>query len=124
VSGIEVDVAGLRAGAALIRTAGATLTGEVEQLRGTVEGAGSPWGADEAGTLFGMAYTEVLTHALDVYASMAEQLTEVADKLAGNADRYDLVESDSRGLFDRLEPPGVPARFGGGGRPGGPPVTA
>jgi hypothetical protein len=42
----------------------------------------NPWGADEPGTLFGMAYMEVLGHALEVYGSHVDQLFGAAQGLA------------------------------------------
>ena len=54
----------------------------------------NPWGADEPGSLFGMAYLEVLGHALGVYGSHVDQLTEAAQGLAAWA--ASSVEADRR----------------------------
>ncbi|WP_412542219.1 hypothetical protein R8Z50_06765 [Longispora sp. K20-0274] len=42
----------------------------------------SPWGADEAGTVFGMAYQMVLGHAMETYGSRCGQLVEAGSGLA------------------------------------------
>lgn len=107
--GIEVDVAALRSAAQTIGGGGERLGAQVQQLQVTFNGAGNPWGGDEPGTVFGMAYVEVVQHALDVYASMAEQLLDVADGLATSADNHELTDSDNAALFTRMELPGGPA---------------
>ncbi len=104
--GIEVDVAAMRAAAGSLDTTGQQLSGEVTSLEGTVTGSGSPWGSDEAGSLFGAVYVEVLTHALDVYRSMADQLLEVAGNLSSSADAYEAIETSNADLFNRMELPG------------------
>lgn len=107
--GIEVDVAALRSAAQTIGGTGERLDGQVQQLQATVTGSGNPWGADEPGSVFGMAYVEVVQHALDVYASMAEQLLDVAGKLATGADNHEFTDVGAADLFTRMELPGGPA---------------
>jgi uncharacterized protein YukE len=58
----------------------------VQTLSARTTGAGSPWGADEMGSLFGMAYTEAsqlgfqaLSHLADVLGGMAEALGKVGE---------------------------------------------
>ena len=104
--GIEVDVAALRAAAGSLDATGQQLGGDVTSLEGTVTGSGSPWGSDEAGSLFGAVYVEVLTHALDVYRSMADQLLEVSANLSSSADAYEAIETTNADLFNRMELPG------------------
>ncbi|MFI7074306.1 hypothetical protein COO58_05710 [Micromonospora sp. WMMA1996] len=107
--GIEVDVVTLRSAARTIRGGGERLAGEVQRLQGTVSGSGNPWGGDEAGSIFGMAYTEVLQHALDVYASTADQLVDVAGRLDTVAADHERTDMDNAALFKGLELPGGPA---------------
>lgn len=107
--GLEVNLTALRAASQEIRGTGERLSQEVRSLEGSVTGSGSPWGGDEAGTVFGMAYTEVLGHALDVYASMAEQLADVAERLGAGADNHERTDSGNAQLFTRLGLPGGPA---------------
>lgn len=54
----------------------------------------NPWGADEPGSLFGAAYTEVLSHALETYGSHVQQLLTAAENLADWARQ--VVEADER----------------------------
>ena len=109
---IEVDVTALRSAAQTIGATGERLDGQVQQLQGTVTGSASPWGADEPGSVFGMAYAEVVQHALDVYASMADQLLDVADKLATGADAHECTDLDTAALFTRMGLPGGPTTAG------------
>ncbi|MDG4825401.1 WXG100 family type VII secretion target [Asanoa sp. WMMD1127] len=104
--GIRVDITTLRAAATALGATGQQLATEVSALANTVDGSGNPWGTDEAGSLFGAAYVEVLTHALDVYQSMADQLLEAAENLDHGAGAYEAVEESNRQLFDRMELPG------------------
>ncbi|MGN9810914.1 hypothetical protein ACTMSW_16325 [Micromonospora sp. BQ11] len=64
--------------------------------------SGNPWGADEPGTVFGAAYTEVLSHALETYGSHVQQLLGAAEGLADWAAQ--VVEADQRSgeLFQSL----------------------
>ncbi|NBE80765.1 hypothetical protein [Micromonospora rubida] len=52
----------------LIGDAAGQLDNGLAELQATVT-TDNPWGADEPGTLFGAAYTGVLSHALEVYGS-------------------------------------------------------
>ncbi|PWR09224.1 hypothetical protein DKT68_12835 [Micromonospora acroterricola] len=103
--GIEVDLDALHAAAGSLAATGQQLGAEVTSLESTVNGAGSPWGADEAGSLFGAVYVEVLTHALDVYRSMADQLLEAAANLDQGADAHEATETANADLFSRMELP-------------------
>jgi uncharacterized protein YukE len=103
--GIEVDVDALHAAAASLAATGQQLGEAVSGLESTVNGSGNPWGADEAGSLFGAVYVEVLTHALDVYRSMADQLTEAAENLDLSADAHEATDVANAELFTRMELP-------------------
>jgi hypothetical protein len=96
---VQVDTAALRSAAAELDAVGRDLDGAVKGLSAEVLGAGSPWGADEPGSLFGMAYVEVTEHALDVYSSMAVQLTDIAAGVRFMADGYDQTEQDNTAMF-------------------------
>jgi hypothetical protein len=58
---------------------------ELKSLQATVT-TDNPWGSDEAGTVFGMAYTGVLNHAMETYGSHLELLVAGAEKLVEWAD--------------------------------------
>jgi ABC-type glutathione transport system ATPase component len=56
--------------------------------------------------LFGAAYVEVLTHALDAYHSMADRLLAVSENLGDrNADAYEATEAGNADIFQRMELP-------------------
>jgi ABC-type transporter Mla subunit MlaD len=83
-----VTGAGFRIDPPTLAAAGQAVAGCAQELGQALQGlqatvtSGNPWGADEPGTLFGAAYTEALGHALQVYASHAEQLGYAAEGLA------------------------------------------
>ncbi|MEH1026647.1 WXG100 family type VII secretion target [Micromonospora profundi] len=105
-NGIEVDLDALRAAADSLAATGQQLGAAVSGLESTVNGAGNPWGADEAGSLFGAVYVEVLTHALDVFRSMGDQLLETSANLDQSADAYEAIDTANSELFTRMELPG------------------
>ncbi|MFF5072254.1 hypothetical protein ACFY2R_13880 [Micromonospora olivasterospora] len=80
------------AGAAqAVAGAAVELEGELSALESTVT-TDNPWGADEPGTLFGAAYTEVLSHALETYGSHVQLLLTAAEGLSDWAQQ--VVETD------------------------------
>ncbi|PWR13752.1 hypothetical protein DKT69_19385 [Micromonospora sicca] len=62
----------------------------------------NPWGADEPGTVFGAAYTEVLSHALETYGSHVQLLITAAEGLADWAQQVVEVDQQSDALFTSL----------------------
>jgi hypothetical protein len=60
----------------------------------------NPWGGDEAGTLFGAAYVEVLGHAMEVLGSHIGQLVEAAEGLGTWAQQVWQAEQENIGLID------------------------
>jgi hypothetical protein len=104
--GIRVDVVALRTASASFGATGQQLGTSVTGLDGTVTGSGNPWGSDEGGSIFGAVYVEVLTHALDCYRSMADQLLETSENLSYEADAYEQIETENADLFNRMELPG------------------
>jgi hypothetical protein len=79
------------------------LSNSLTELQATMT-SNNPWGGDEPGTLFGLAYIEILGHAMQVYGSHVEQLGEAAQGLAdwamstaqtdqGIADRFTAIQA-------------------------------
>jgi hypothetical protein len=64
------------------------------QLQTTVT-TKNPWGSDEPGSLFGMAYVEVLGHALQVLGSHADLMMGAATGLADMANS--VAQTDQAG---------------------------
>jgi hypothetical protein len=68
-----------------VAAAGSTLAGvaqrmadDVAVLEATVTGAGNPWGDDDSGSVFALAYRAVLGHALQALGSHVQQMGEAA----------------------------------------------
>jgi hypothetical protein len=73
----------------------------LQTLQTTVT-SGNPWGQDEQGSLFGLAYTEVLQHAIDVYDSHVDMLMTAAGNLTDWGQQLRDTEEENKGLFQRL----------------------
>ena len=82
---VLADSAQAIAGAAVELEAG--LSGLESTLTGD-----NPWGADEPGSVFGAAYGEVLSHALETYGSHVQLLLTAGVGLADWAQQ--VVETD------------------------------
>jgi hypothetical protein len=64
----------------------------LNQVQATIT-SGNPWGGDEPGTLFGMAYTALLGHALEAIASHGMKIEQAAAGLAATAEAFSQTES-------------------------------
>jgi uncharacterized protein YukE len=62
----------------------------------------NPWGADEPGSLFGAAYTVVLSHALEVYGSHVDLLTTAGQNLGAWAREVAETDRNAAELFSAL----------------------
>ena len=58
---------------------------DVAELETTVHGAGNPWGDDESGTAFAVAYQSILGQALGALGSYVQQVGDAALNLAAQA---------------------------------------
>ncbi|WP_163512264.1 WXG100 family type VII secretion target [Fodinicola acaciae] len=83
----------MRSSARGISDTGGTLSRDVQTLAAQVTGDGSPWGGDEAGSLIGAAYTEVMDIALQTYASFAETLDMHGAKVTYAANNHEATET-------------------------------
>ncbi|HWS32878.1 MAG TPA: hypothetical protein VN408_09060 [Actinoplanes sp.] len=75
-----------------VAASGRTLAGIAQQmaddvavLETTVHGAGNPWGTDESGGLFAVAYQQILGHALQALGSYVQEMGEAAVTLTETA---------------------------------------
>jgi hypothetical protein len=91
-AGFRIDPQVLASSGTSVGQCATDLAGAVQRLQATVTSS-NPWGGDEPGTVFGMAYTAVLGHALEVYASHVEQLGFAAEGLSTWANT--ITEADS-----------------------------
>jgi hypothetical protein len=75
-------------------------------LQGTVQGDGNPWGSDEQGSLFGVAYQLVLGKAFEAITSHVEQVGYAGQALVAQAGGYDQVETGTSQQLRTLAPEG------------------
>lgn len=105
-SGFRIDPQTLESAGAVVGDCSTQLASALQGLQATVT-SGNPWGGDGPGTLFGAAYTEVLSHALGVYGSHVEQLAVAADSLAMWAAAVMSVDADTQAAIDSIAVPGA-----------------
>ncbi|MDI6105000.1 hypothetical protein QLQ12_41090 [Actinoplanes sp. NEAU-A12] len=86
----------------VVAAAGSALAGvaqrmadDVAVLEGTVAGPGSPWGEDESGGVFALAYQAVLGHALQALGSHVQQIGEAALGLHAQASAIASTDASS-----------------------------
>lgn len=93
IDGFRADPDVLAAAAQSVDRSVQSLASSLQGLQATVTSQ-NPWGADEPGTIFGMAYSVVLNHALETISSHVEMLADARDGLGVWANT--LVEVDAQ----------------------------
>jgi hypothetical protein len=95
-----------------VAAAGGTLAGiaqrmadDVAVLENTVHGAAHPWGDDESGSTFAVAYSSILGHALAALGSYVQQVGDAALTLAVQARSMAGTDADAAASFVSLAPP-------------------
>jgi hypothetical protein len=91
---VKEDFDSIAGGATAVGISAENLGQDLRALETTVT-AGNPWGSDEAGSVFGMAYTAVLGHAVEVLGSHVELLGGGAEKLGVWGLRSELTELEN-----------------------------
>jgi uncharacterized protein YukE len=93
-----------------VAAAGKDLAGRAQQmmdesaaLENAVTGSGSPWGGDEAGSVFGLAYQAVVGEAFEAFASYTEQIGFAAATLVMQA--RSAAGTDQGNAADLYRPP-------------------
>jgi uncharacterized protein YukE len=92
----------MRTGAQGMQRAAEDLRSAVVRLQGQVEGAGSPWGADELGSVFGETYTVVTQNGLQALAHLGDVLESVAAGLAREAENTQTTDERAAAAMDGL----------------------
>ncbi|WCN83945.1 hypothetical protein [Micromonospora sp. LH3U1] len=95
MSGFEVEPALLRSGGNEVIGAAERFIGQLESFEAQMQGYGEPWGADDIGSLIGIAYTEASTWVLDCIGVAAEEIGSAGSDLTQMAENYELVEEAS-----------------------------
>ncbi|MEU4691748.1 hypothetical protein [Actinoplanes sp. NPDC023714] len=90
-----------------VAATGSTLAGiaqrmaeDVAVLDATVAGPGNPWGADESGSAFAVAYQAILGHALGALGSYVSQMGDAALGLTMQARSIAAADSSSAVLIE------------------------
>ncbi len=78
---IDIDPDSLRAASQRMQRCADALTTSVGKLASNVTGAGSPWGSDEMGSLFGAAYTQATQLGLRALNHLGTELGGAADAI-------------------------------------------
>lgn len=97
---MDIDPASLRAASQRMQGCADALTRSVGRLSASVTGAGSPWGSDEMGTLFGMAYTEATQLGMQALSHLGAQLDGVAEALAKIGQAIDATDKEQAKTFN------------------------
>jgi hypothetical protein len=75
----------------------------VQKLQSSVLGAGSPWGSDEIGSMFGAAYEEVSRLGIEALNALTEGMRGTADGLQAMARNTRQTDQDSAAAFGNLD---------------------
>jgi hypothetical protein len=97
---MKIDPDQLASSATAIAHTAESFADGLDGLEATVT-TGNPWGGDEAGSLFGLAYLEVLNHAMDVLGSHLGQLVEAAEGLGMMAQETWQAEQENAARMDQ-----------------------
>ena len=89
-----IDPDSLRSASQLLQQCADLFGGSLKTLASGVTGGGSPWGSDEAGTMFGMAYTEITSLGLEALNHLGEGLTSLAEALAQMGDIVEATDTE------------------------------
>jgi hypothetical protein len=99
---IGVDTDSLVASANGLGKCADTMVANLKTLQATVT-TENPWGKDEPGSLFGMAYVDVLGHALQVFASHVQQIVTAAEGLGSWAQSLEGTEQGNAEGFNKAQ---------------------
>ncbi|MEV6306283.1 hypothetical protein AB0M02_43215 [Actinoplanes sp. NPDC051861] len=93
--GLRVDPDALTAVSSELAGIAKRMADDVAALEATVAAPGAPWGADEGGSAFGVAYQGVLGHALTALGSYVQQVGQAAVGLAVQARSVAMTDASS-----------------------------
>lgn len=75
----------------------------VQQLQSRILGAGSPWGSDEIGSMFGPVYEEVSQLGIQALTTLTEGMRGTAEGLAAMARTTQQTDQDEASAYQSLE---------------------
>ncbi|ATO14075.1 hypothetical protein CO540_09710 [Micromonospora sp. WMMA2032] len=100
--GFEVHPPLIRAAGKGVADLATRFSGELEAFEARMRGYGEPWGADDIGSLIGIAYTEVANYIVDCVGMATEEFTSAGADITGMADAYERVDDDGAGTMRSL----------------------
>jgi hypothetical protein len=103
MTGFTVEPDRLAAAAQGLQGVGESLYSAITDVATTLTSA-SPWGGDDAGTVFGMAYGALLGHALEAMQSHVEKVFVSAQGVMSMAQAYGGTEQRVKQDFDAMKP--------------------
>ncbi|SCF08801.1 hypothetical protein GA0070607_5375 [Micromonospora coriariae] len=101
-NGFEVEPQTMRDAGATVSDLAGRFLDELDGFEAQMTGYGEPWGADDIGSLIGVAYTEVAAYVFDCLGLAAEEIGSAGGDLSSMADAYDRVDEDGAGTMRSL----------------------
>ena len=98
----DVSPSSLAAASQRMQRCGEELATAAQALRVRLLGAGSPWGHDEAGTMFGQLYTECTGLGLESLAHLGELLGSIAMDLGQMSENMQATDQAKASQFDQI----------------------
>ncbi|GAA1278783.1 WXG100 family type VII secretion target [Saccharothrix xinjiangensis] len=89
MSGYDVDVPGLRRGAAQFGGAGDSLNDVLQALDSALRAEGQCWGGDESGQAFAQKYVPNSQATLEAFGALAQALGDIGTGVGQSADAYE-----------------------------------
>ncbi|MFC6089579.1 WXG100 family type VII secretion target [Saccharothrix lopnurensis] len=89
MSGYDVDVPGLRRGAAQFGGAGDALNDVLRALDSALRAEGQCWGGDESGQAFAQKYVPNSQATLEAFGVLAQALGDIGTGVGQSADAYE-----------------------------------
>jgi WXG100 family type VII secretion target len=89
VTGFQVDVAGLRRGAAQFSAAGDALDGVLKALSSALSADDGCWGGDESGQAFAKEYVPNAKGTADAFTNLTKALHDIRTGVDQSADAYE-----------------------------------
>ncbi|MET8308451.1 hypothetical protein [Micromonospora sp. NPDC005173] len=100
--GFEVEPQSMRDAGGTVSDVASRFLDELDGFEAQMAGYGEPWGADDIGSLIGVAYTGVAAYVFDCIGIAAEEIGSAGGDLTSMADAYDRVDEDGAGTMRSL----------------------
>lgn len=101
MTGFSIDPGQLRKRGSDLEAVGADAVGELRGSRGVITGS-TPWGSDEAGTVFGEAHAELAAVADEVLTLFTDAIEAAGHNVRAMGDDYEEADGVGRDDFDSI----------------------